>query len=139
MMIFDRSYDIASMKGGVRGKYVGRQRKGSNLVLIDPEVAAAFPSAEAVNEALRGVLNTTRAVRRQGGLANRALQPASRGKQARGARRAGDPRRQPAASSGGPQAPLAREAARRLAALGGTAPGLKRPRRRRLPPARRSR
>ena len=51
------------MKGGVRGKYVARLRKGSNLVLLEPEVAAAFPSAEAVNEALRGVLNTTRAVR----------------------------------------------------------------------------
>jgi len=43
------------MKGGVRGKYVARLRKGSNLVLLEPEVAAAVPSAEAVNEALRGV------------------------------------------------------------------------------------
>jgi len=68
-------YDFASMKGGVRGKYVARLRKGSNLVLLEPEVAAAFPSAEAVNEALRGVLNTTRAVRGKGGLPNKALQP----------------------------------------------------------------
>src|SRR5438034_3766972 len=58
-------YDFASMKGGVRGKYVARLRKGSNLVLLDPEVAAAFPSDDAVNEALRGVLNTTRAVDRK--------------------------------------------------------------------------
>lgn len=71
-------YDFGSMKGGVRGKYVARLRKGSNLVLLDPEVAAAFPSAEAVNEALRGVLNTTRAVRRKGGLPNKALRPSSR-------------------------------------------------------------
>jgi len=71
-------YDFASMKGGVRGKYVARLRKGSNLVLLEPEVAAAFPSAEAVNEALRGVLNTTRAVRDKGGLPNKALQPMSR-------------------------------------------------------------
>ena len=71
-------YDFASMKGGVRGKYVARLRKGSNLVLLEPEVAAAFPSAEAVNEALRGVLNTTRAVRGKGGLPNKALQPTSR-------------------------------------------------------------
>jgi hypothetical protein len=71
-------YDFASMKGGVRGKYVARLRKGSNLVLLDPEIAAAFPSAEAVNEALRGVLNTTRAVRDKGGLPNKALQPTSR-------------------------------------------------------------
>jgi len=59
-------YDFASMKGGVRGKYVARLRKGSNLVLLEPEVAAAFPSDDAVNEALRGVLNTTRAVRGKG-------------------------------------------------------------------------
>ncbi len=72
-------YDFASMKGGIRGKYVARLRKGSNLVLLEPEVAAAFPSAEAVNEALRGVLNTTRAVRGKGGLPNKALQPTSRG------------------------------------------------------------
>ncbi len=71
-------YDFASMKGGVRGKYVARLRKGSNLVLLDPEVAAAFPSDDAVNEALRGVLNTTRAVRGKGGLPNKALQPTSR-------------------------------------------------------------
>jgi hypothetical protein len=67
------------MKGGVRGKYVARLRKGNNLVLLEAEVAAAFPSAEAVNEALRGVLNTTRAVRGKGGLPNKALQPTSRG------------------------------------------------------------
>jgi hypothetical protein len=72
-------YDFASMTGGVRGKYVARLRKGSNLVLLDPEVAAAFPSSAAVNEALRGVLNTTRAVRDKGGLPNKALQPPSRG------------------------------------------------------------
>lgn len=72
-------YDFASMKGGIRGKYVARLRKGSNLVLLEPDVAAAFPSADAVNEALRGVLNTTRAVRVKGGLPNKALQPTSRG------------------------------------------------------------
>ena len=68
-------YDFASMKGGVRGKYVARLRKGSNIVLLEPEIAKAFPSDAAVNEALRGVLNTTKAVRRSGGLPNKALQP----------------------------------------------------------------
>jgi hypothetical protein len=71
-------YDFASMKGGVRGKYVERLRKGCNLVLLEPDVAAAFPSDDAVNEALRGMLNTTRAVRGKGGLPNKALQPTSR-------------------------------------------------------------
>jgi hypothetical protein len=71
-------YDFASMKGGVRGKYVRRFREGTNIVLLDPEVAEAFPSETSVNEALRGVLNTTRAIRRTGGLPNKALQPTSR-------------------------------------------------------------
>jgi hypothetical protein len=71
-------YDFASMAGGVRGKYVKRLQKGTNIVMLDPEVAEAFPNEEAVNEALRGVLNTARAVRRTGGLANKALKSASR-------------------------------------------------------------
>jgi hypothetical protein len=41
-------------------------------------VAEAFPTEQAVNEALKGVLNTTRAVRSTGGLPNKALQPTSR-------------------------------------------------------------
>ena len=76
-------YDFAAMKGGVRGKYYQRIREeGTNLVLLDPEVAAAFPSEASVNEALRGVLNTTRAVRRSGGLANKTLQPKNRARKA---------------------------------------------------------
>jgi hypothetical protein len=71
-------YDFASMKGGVRGKYARRAREGTNIVLIEPEVADAFPTEEAVNEALKGVLSTTRAVRSTGGLPNRALQPPRR-------------------------------------------------------------
>ena len=71
-------YDFSSMKGGVRGKYARRAREGTNIVLIEPEVADAFPTEEAVNEALKGVLSTTRAVRSTGGLPNRALQPTRR-------------------------------------------------------------
>ena len=37
-------YDFAAMKGGVRGKYVTQYRAGTNLVLLDPEGAAAFPT-----------------------------------------------------------------------------------------------
>ena len=80
-------YDFASMKGGVRGKYFRRFREGTNIVLVEPEVAEAFPTEDAVNEALRGVLNTTRAVRRTGGLPNKALQPTSRGTRQRKAKR----------------------------------------------------
>ena len=46
-------YDFAHMAGGVRGKYVERYRQGTNLVLLDPDVAEAFPNEEAVNNALR--------------------------------------------------------------------------------------
>jgi hypothetical protein len=60
-------YDFAAMKAGVRGKHHKQYRKGTN-VLIEPDVAAAFPTEDAVNEALRGILGTARAVRRTGGL-----------------------------------------------------------------------
>ena len=73
-------YDFASMKGGVRGKHAGRAREATNIVLIEPEVTDAFPTEQAVNEALKGVLNTTRAVRSTGGLPNSALQPTRRRK-----------------------------------------------------------
>ena len=43
-------YDLA---GGVRGKYVDRYRQGTNVVLLDPDVAAKFPTSKSVNEALR--------------------------------------------------------------------------------------
>lgn len=49
-------YDFSKLKGHVRGKYVERYREGTNLVLLDPDVAAAFPDAKAVNDALRLLL-----------------------------------------------------------------------------------
>jgi hypothetical protein len=50
-------YDLSQLlKGGVRGKYADRFRKGTNLVLLAPDVAQAFPTEEAVNEALRLVM-----------------------------------------------------------------------------------
>jgi hypothetical protein len=70
-------YDFASMKGAVRGKYAAEYRAGTNLVLLDPEVAEAFPSDAAVNQALRAVLSMTKVVR----LPNKAL-PVTRQKAA---------------------------------------------------------
>ena len=46
-------YDFAQMEGGVRGKYLEQYREGTNLVLLDPDVAQAFPNDKPVNEALR--------------------------------------------------------------------------------------
>ncbi|HET9712903.1 MAG TPA: hypothetical protein VFP64_13500, partial [Pyrinomonadaceae bacterium] len=50
-------YDFGKLPGHVRGKYAERYREGTNLVLLDPDVAAAFPDAKAVNDALRLLLH----------------------------------------------------------------------------------
>ena len=49
-------YDPAELGKGVRGKYLERYRAGTNLALLDPEIRAAFPTDEAVNEALRSLM-----------------------------------------------------------------------------------
>ena len=49
-------YDAAILGQGVRGKYLKRYESGTNLALLTPEVRAAFPTDDAVNEALRSLL-----------------------------------------------------------------------------------
>ena len=50
-------YDLGELlKGGVQGKYADRFQEGTNLVLLDEDVAQAFPTDQAVNEALRLVI-----------------------------------------------------------------------------------
>ena len=49
-------YDFASLPGGVRGKYADRYEHGTNLVLLDPEVAQFFKTEKAVNDALRSLM-----------------------------------------------------------------------------------
>ncbi len=44
-----------------RGKYADRCRKASNVVVISPEIQKAFPNAQAVNDALRGLLDLAKA------------------------------------------------------------------------------
>jgi hypothetical protein len=51
---------------GVRGKYYKAYTKGTNLVLLSPDVAAAFLTAEAVNEALRSLIQVAKASTRLG-------------------------------------------------------------------------
>ena len=46
-------YDLTALKGVVRGKYYRRAMAGTNLVLLEPDVARAFPDSDAVNRALR--------------------------------------------------------------------------------------
>ncbi|HUY36744.1 MAG TPA: BrnT family toxin [Pirellulales bacterium] len=51
-------YDLSQLKGGVRGKYLERYRDGTNLALLASDVRAAFPTDEAVNRALRSLMQT---------------------------------------------------------------------------------
>ncbi len=54
-------YDLASLlRGAEQGRYAERFRKGTNLVLLEPEIAAVFPNEQAVNEALRLVIELTK-------------------------------------------------------------------------------
>jgi hypothetical protein len=55
-------YDLASLKGGVRGKHYRAYQKGTNLVLLAPDVAKAFPDEQSVNEALRVLLRASKSV-----------------------------------------------------------------------------
>ena len=49
-------YHRDELKGGVRGKYLEQYRRGTNLALLAPDVRAAFPTDESVNEALRSMM-----------------------------------------------------------------------------------
>jgi hypothetical protein len=61
----DREREVATIRseydfeGGVRGKYVKRYAQSSNIVMLEPDVAIAFPTARAVNAALRKLLRDT--------------------------------------------------------------------------------
>jgi len=50
-------------RGSVPGKFASRARAGSNVVRLDPEIASAFPTSEAVNEALSTVLKAAKNAR----------------------------------------------------------------------------
>jgi len=66
-------------KGLVRGKYAERLRESSNVVVLDPEVARAFPNQEAVNSALLSLIR----------IAKKTAHPASRSAGGAKKRRAG--------------------------------------------------
>ncbi len=48
-------YDFS---GGVRGKYAKRYAKGSNVIVLDPDVAKLFSTSKMVNRSLRGLAKT---------------------------------------------------------------------------------
>lgn len=45
--------------GGVRGKYAARYEAGSNVIVLDPDIAEVFRTSADVNKALRGLLRGT--------------------------------------------------------------------------------
>ncbi len=53
-------YDETVLRNGIRGKYYASYRKGTNLVLLDADVARAFPDGKAVNNALRLLMKVAR-------------------------------------------------------------------------------
>jgi hypothetical protein len=53
----DESRKECDFSAGVRGKYASRYARGSNVVVLAPDVAAAFPTGMAVNRALRLLLS----------------------------------------------------------------------------------
>jgi len=90
-------YDLAKLKGGVRGKYFKRATSGTTLVLLEPDVAEAFPDAKTVNQALRALAkiaqNQAKAARGRE-LPNTGLQPpVSRAKRSAGSKAASRSRR----------------------------------------------
>jgi len=51
----DDMRDEYDFSGGVRGKYADRFAAGSNIVVLDPDVASVFTDSESVNQALRAL------------------------------------------------------------------------------------
>lgn len=60
-----QEYDFAK---GVRGKYARRYARGTNIVVLEPDVAKLFPNAEAVNSSLRSL---AKIIRRRKSLASK--------------------------------------------------------------------
>ena len=72
-------YKREDLGEGVRGKYHAAYAKGTNLVLLSPDVAAVFPTSQAVNDALRGLVQVAKE-------STRLISPSSgRGKKRRAA------------------------------------------------------
>ena len=53
-------YDLSKLKRAVRGKHVNRYRKGTNLVLLSPDVAKFFPDEHLVTSALRNLIRVAK-------------------------------------------------------------------------------
>src|SRR5712691_8321768 len=71
----DKMRDHYDFSGGIRGKYARRYAGGTNVVMLDPDVARLFPNREAVNETLRAVAQIVQIQERRRDRANKAVPP----------------------------------------------------------------
>ena len=55
-----KEYDF---RGGTRGKYAARYARGSNVVLLSPDVAEFFPDSASANDALRALIKALRRIK----------------------------------------------------------------------------
>jgi hypothetical protein len=55
-----KDYNLAELRGGVRGKYTARYKAGTNLVLLSPDIAEHFPDDRSVNLALRKLIRVAK-------------------------------------------------------------------------------
>ena len=55
-----KEYKREDLGKGIRGKYFEEYKKGTNLVLLSPDVAVAFPDDASVNDALRSLMKIAR-------------------------------------------------------------------------------
>jgi len=55
-----KEYRREDLGAGIRGKYYNEFKKGTNLVLLSPDVAAVFPDENSVNDALRSLMKVAK-------------------------------------------------------------------------------
>jgi hypothetical protein len=53
-------YDLSKMTVVPKGRYAPERRVGKNVIILEPDISEAFPTDEAVNEALRLVMEMTK-------------------------------------------------------------------------------
>jgi hypothetical protein len=68
-------YTRADLGPLVRGKYFERLHKPTDVVRLDPDVAAAFPNGRAVNNALRSLIQAAPPTRRRPAVGKRSRRP----------------------------------------------------------------
>jgi hypothetical protein len=71
-------YDLSKLKGGVRGKYYQQAIAGTNLMLIEPDLAEVFGDARSVNRALRLLVDTAQSTAGRASVTGKRQRPRRR-------------------------------------------------------------